>query len=98
MPDTYYVYMETNEWHTVLYTGLTNNLIKRAYQHRQKLIDGFTKKYNVTRLVYYELYPTAWEAIEREKQIKGWRREKKEGLINAMNPEWKDLYDTLDYE
>mgnify|MGYP005875764359 CR=1 FL=1 len=98
MPDTYYVYMETNERHTVLYTGMTNNLIKRAYQHRHKLINGFTKKYNVTKLVYYEMFPTAWEAIEREKQIKRWRREKKEALINELNPEWKDLYNTLDYE
>ena len=98
MPDTYYVYILTNKRHTVLYIGMTNNLLRRIYEHRQKIIPGFTQKYNVTKLVYYELFPTAWEAIEWEKQIKKWRRSKKESLIEEMNPEWNDLYEKLDHE
>ena len=78
-----------------MYTGVTNDLIRRVYEHKNKLVAGFTKKYNVDRLVYYEVYGSIITAIEREKQIKGWSRKKKQDLINVLNPEWTDLYRTL---
>ena len=90
----YFVYIMTNKSQT-LYTGVTNNLLKRVYQHKNKLIDGFTKKYNITILVYYETHEDIRAAIAREKQIKGWLRKKKIALIESMNPEWKDLYSEL---
>jgi putative endonuclease len=74
---------------------MTNNLIRRVYEHKEKLIDGFTKKYNCTKLVYYEIFNDPYNAIAREKQIKAGSRKKKIGLINSMNPNWKDLYDDL---
>ena len=74
-----------------LYTGVTDDLVRRVYEHKNKLIKGFTEKYNITRLVYYEVTNDVSAAIQREKQIKGWLREKKVALIEAMNPEWKDL-------
>lgn len=74
-----------------LYTGVTNNLHRRVYEHKQKLIKGFTSKYNITKLVYYEEYNDINDAIRREKQIKGWSRKKKIELIESFNPEWKDL-------
>ena len=86
----YYVYIMTSPSGT-LYTGMTNNLQRRVYEHKNKLIDGFTKKYNVPRLVYYELYHDVRDAIAREKQIKSWRRSKKIDLIKSLNPTWKDL-------
>ena len=76
-----------------LYTGITNNLMRRVYEHKNKLVPGFTSKYNIQFLVYYESTPTIHVALEREKQIKGWLRSKKIALINSMNPEWKDLYE-----
>ncbi|MFO0987545.1 MAG: GIY-YIG nuclease family protein [Alphaproteobacteria bacterium] len=79
----------------VLYTGVTNNLGRRAWEHKQHLIDGFTKRYNCERLIYMEHHPTIEEAIAREKQLKKWRREKKLWLIKQMNPELRDLYDDL---
>jgi putative endonuclease len=82
----------TNKYNTVLYTGITNNLIRRVYDHREKLIKGFTKRYNVDKLVYYEVLEDITEAISREKQIKGGSREKKIELIDGLNEEWKDLY------
>jgi len=85
----------TNKANTVLYTGVTNNLKRRVYEHKQKLIPGFTKKYNLVRLVYYEPFENSGSAIQREKQIKGGPRRKKEQLINGINKEWDDLYDTL---
>ncbi|EHO40187.1 Excinuclease ABC C subunit domain protein [Caldithrix abyssi DSM 13497] len=88
----YYVYIMTNKPHGVLYTGFTNNLIRRTYQHKHKLIDGFTKKYNVDKLVYYEIHHDPMSAIIREKRIKKWKRAWKIELIEGMNPEWKDLY------
>ncbi|MGA7838998.1 MAG: GIY-YIG nuclease family protein [Ignavibacteriaceae bacterium] len=88
----YYVYILTNKSKT-LYTGVTNNLSRRLYEHKNKLIDGFTKKYNIGKLVYYEIYNTPDEAIAREKQIKGWLRKKKVALIESMNKEWMDLSD-----
>jgi putative endonuclease len=86
----YYVYIMTNRSRT-LYTGMTNDLNRRVWQHRKKIIAGFTQKYNITRLVYYEETPDVRAAIAREKQIKGWLRAKKIALIEASNPDWKDL-------
>jgi putative endonuclease len=88
---TYFVYILTNWNHKVMYIGITNNLHKRIYQHKNKLIEGFTKKYNVSKLVYYELTENVQSAIAREKQLKGWIRNKKNKLITTINPEWKDL-------
>ncbi len=79
----------------VIYTGVTSDLQKRIYEHKQKLIDGFTKKYNVQKLVYYEVFDDIENAILREKQIKGGSREKKLSLIRNVNPDLKDLYETL---
>ena len=78
-----------------LYTGVTNNLVRRVYEHKNKLIEGFTKKYNITRLVYFEVFNNIEDAIRREKQIKGWVRKKKIELIESVNPEWKDLFKEL---
>jgi len=91
----FYVYIMTNKGNTVLYTGVTNNLIKRVYEHKKKLIEGFTKKYNVVKLVYYEVFSNSFSAIQREKQIKAGSRKKKEELINSINNEWQDLYEGL---
>jgi len=90
-----YVYLLANKNNNVLYTGVTNDLIRRVYEHKNKLLAGFTKKYNVDRLVYYEVFGSIVVAIEREKQIKGWSRKKKHDLINALNPEWNDLYQSI---
>lgn len=86
----YCVYIMTNRSKT-LYTGVTNNLERRVYEHKQKLIEDFTKKYNLTILVYYETTDDVRHAIHHEKQIKGWIRRKKIALIETVNPEWKDL-------
>ena len=86
----YYVYIMTNRSKT-LYTGVTNDLLRRVYEHKNKMVEGFTKKYNITQLVYYEVTNDVEEAIAREKQIKGWLRRKKIALIESINPEWKDL-------
>ena len=91
----YYVYMMTNFHNTVIYTGVTNDLIRRVYQHKAKLVEGFTKSYNLTKLVYYEIFDNPQAAISREKQIKGGSRQKKLMLINNFNPEWNDLYEQL---
>lgn len=91
----YSVYMLTNKNNTVLYTGVTNNLKRRLYEHQHNLVDGFTKKYNVHKLVYFDSTTDARSAIEREKQIKGWSRAKKNALINEFNPEWKDLTEDI---
>ena len=88
--EQYYVYIMTNKSRT-LYTGVTNNLERRVYEHKNKLIEGFTKKYNITKLVYYEISNDVEAAIAREKQIKGWLRRKKIVLIESANPQWKDL-------
>ena len=95
MEKQYYVYIMTNKNNTVLYTGVTNDLVRRVYEHKQKLIDGFTRKYNVTKLVYFEVFRDIRSAITREKQIKGGSRAKKVELISRMNSTWKDLYDSL---
>lgn len=90
-----YAYIMTNQHNTVLYTGVTSNLQKRVWQHREKLVEGFTKRYNVVKLVYYEVCPDILTAIAREKQLKGGSRPKKVDLIQGLNPEWRDLYDDL---
>lgn len=87
----YYVYIMTNENNTVLYTGVTNDLERRIYEHKNKLIEGFTNKYQVAKLVYYEITDDINAAIAREKQIKGWLRRKKVALIEGLNPSWNDL-------
>jgi putative endonuclease len=86
----YYVYIMTNRSKT-LYTGVTNDLIRRVYEHKNKMVEGFTKKYNIMKLVYFEETSDVQAAIEREKQIKGWLQSKKIALIESKNPEWKDL-------
>ena len=86
----YYVYIMTNNSKT-LYTGVTNNLNRRVYEHKNKLIQGFMAKYNITKLVYLEIFNDINQAIAREKQIKGWLRKKKINLIESVNPEWNDL-------
>ncbi len=90
-----YVYLLANKHNNVLYVGVTNNLIRRLYEHKNKLVKGFTQKYNVDRLLYYEACPDIMVAITREKQIKGWSRKKKDELINTMNPDGQDLYESL---
>lgn len=87
----YYVYILTNWNNKVLYTGITNNLQRRIYEHKNKLVDGFTKKYNVNKLVYFDSTDDVQAAIKREKEIKGWKRCKKNELITESNPLWKDL-------
>ncbi len=82
----------TNKNNTVLYTGMTNDLARRVWKHKEKQIKGFTSRYNITKLVYYEIFETAYDAISREKQIKAGSRQKKLDLIDNVNPEWKDLY------
>ncbi len=91
----YYVYIMTSRHNRVLYTGVTNDIIVRASQHKEKSVKGFTKRYNVTKLVFYEIFDDIDAAIAREKQIKGGSRQRKVALIEAMNPKWRDLYDTL---
>lgn len=88
---TFYVYILTNHTNTVLYTGVTNDIMRRTSEHRQKLNDGFSERYNAYKLVYVESCSRHADAIAREKQIKKWRREKKIALIETINPEWKDL-------
>ena len=87
----YYVYMLTNKSNRVIYIGITNNIKRRVYEHKL-LLDGFTKKYKVTKLVYYEKFSDPQRAIDREKQLKRWKRDKKILLIETQNPTWEDLY------
>lgn len=91
----YCVYIMTNAHHTVIYSGVTNNLARRVYEHKNGLDGIFTKKYNVVKLVYYEVTDNVYAALAREKQIKGGSRKKKIDLINSINPEWKDLFDEI---
>ena len=95
MSKEYYVYIMTNTMNSVLYTGVTSDLEKRVYEHKLKLIQGFTKKYNVDKLVYFEVFDDINEAIGREKQIKSGSRQRKIDLIVNMNPSWKDLSSEL---
>lgn len=91
----YCVYIMANTHNTVLYTGVTNNLERRVYEHKNGLGSAFVRKYNVHKLVYYEIGSDVNVAIAREKQIKGGSRKKKVDLINSLNPEWKDLYEEI---
>ncbi len=93
MSQHFFVYILTTKKNTVLYTGVTNDLKRRVYEHREKLANGFTKKYGASKLVYYEIFGDPENAILREKQIKGGSRQKKIDLINSKNPEWKELYE-----
>lgn len=85
----------TNKNNTVIYTGVTNDLNQRVFEHKEKLVAGFTKKYNVNKLVYFESTNDVYSAIQREKQIKAGSRKKKIDLINSINPEWKDLHNEI---
>lgn len=96
MSKQYFVYFLTNWNNKVLYIGVTNNLARRFCEHKEKLIDGFTKKYNLNKLVYYEETDDVEAAISREKELKGWKRIKKDLLVKEMNPEWCDLSGELD--
>jgi putative endonuclease len=86
------VYILANKSNSVIYTGVTGNLIRRIYEHKEHLVKGFTDTYNVEKLVYFEMFDDMVSAITREKQIKGWSRKKKMALVAVKNPEWKDLY------
>jgi len=88
---TYYVYLLTNWNNQVMYVGMTNDLERRLYEHKHKLFKGFAEKYNLDKLVYFEETQDVMSAISREKEIKKWRREKKNQLVNQVNPSWKDL-------
>ena len=87
----YFIYMMTNRWKNVLYTGMTNSLERRVWEHKNKAVPGFTKQYNCDRLIYFEEYTEVDQAIARETQLKAWSRKKKDALIARMNPEWHDL-------
>ncbi len=91
----YYVYLMTSRKHGTLYLGVTNNLVRRVYEHKSKAVRGFTARYNVDRLVWFEYYDDPTNAIEREKDIKKWRRNWKIRLIEEVNPQWDDLYDGI---
>lgn len=95
MSKQYYVYLMTNKNNSVLYTGITNDLKRRVYEHKEKLVNGFTKKYNVSKLIYYEMLEDPENAVLREKKIKAGSRQKKIDLINSMNKEWHDLYEQI---
>ena len=95
MADQFYVYILANAHHTVLYTGVTNNLGRRVWEHREQLVKGFTKRYNVKKLVYYEGLEDPRAAIAREKQIKAGSRKQKEKLIESLNPQWTDLWESI---
>jgi putative endonuclease len=91
----YYVYIITNKNNSVLYIGVTGNLEGRIFEHREKLLEGFTNQYQASKLLFYEDYPDPRSALAREKQLKGWRRSKKITLIATMNPRWIDLFDVM---
>lgn len=92
MQKQFYVYILTNKVNGTLYVGMSNDIIRRVYEHRQKLVEGFSKKYSLDQLVYYECFNTAMDAIQREKQVKKWNRAWKLKTISAFNQDWKDLY------
>ena len=91
----YFVYLITNKRYGTLYVGVTRDLVKRIYEHRSKFVEGFTKRHDLRRLVWYEAHEDVTAAIAREKLIKKWHRDWKISLIQAMNPEWNDLYDKI---
>jgi putative endonuclease len=92
---SYYVYLLASRRHGTLYLGVTNNLVRRVYEHKSKAVPGFSAKYGVDRLVWYELHHHPTSAIAREKEIKKWRRDWKIALIEADNPDWRDLFESL---
>ncbi len=92
---SYYVYIMSNQSNSVLYIGVTNDLIRRVYEHKNKLIEGFTKRYNLNKLVYFECVENVNVAIAREKQLKGWRRSKKDALIRQINSQLEDLSEQI---
>jgi putative endonuclease len=91
----FFVYIITNKTNTVLYIGVTNNLTRRLFEHKNKLVPGFTMKYNINKLIYFEHFNNINDAIRREKQLKKWNRKWKEEIINQANPEWNDLSDEI---
>jgi putative endonuclease len=91
----YYVYILASRKDGVTYIGVTNDLVRRVYEHRIKAVPGFTSRYNITRLVWFEIYDDPISAISREKELKKWKRSWKVQLIEAQNPEWKDLYESI---
>jgi putative endonuclease len=95
MGKEYFIYIMTNKYNTVLYTGVTNNLMRRVWEHKEGFGSTFTNRYRVEKLVYYDSYENINLAIEREKQIKGGSRQKKINLINGFNPNWNDLYEKM---
>ena len=95
MEKQYYVYIMANNYNTVLYIGVTNDLKRRVFEHKEKFVKGFSKRYNITKLVYYEVFSDAEEAIRREKQLKGGPRGRKVALIECLNEQWRDLYDSI---
>jgi len=96
MSNSFYIYILTNWTNKVIYIGVTNDLSRRIFEHKNKLNNGFTKKYNLDKLVYFELFSEINDAIRREKELKKWRREKKNKLVETMNPLWRDL--SLDFK
>lgn len=90
-----YIYILTNQYNTTLYVGVTNDLIRRIYEHKNDLVPGFSGRYQLHKLVYYEQLPDITQAISREKQIKRWHRNWKNNLINEINASWKDLYEEI---
>jgi putative endonuclease len=90
-----YVYIMANKPQGTLYIGVTSDIVKRVYQHKNDFVDGFTRKYELKRLVYYEVFDEIAEAIKREKQLKEWQRKWKIELIEKQNPKWEDLYETI---
>src|SRR5687768_8012122 len=95
MEPQYYVYIMASDPYGTLYVGVTNDLVRRAWEHRNDLVDGFTRSYAVHRLVWYEVHGAPYEAITREKQIKKWNRDWKVNLIQQRNPDWQDLYEAI---
>ena len=95
MEKTYYVYIITNKLNSVLYIGITSNLVKRIWEHKNKVVDGFSNKYNLNKLVYYEICNDIEQAIKREKQLKNWHRAWKDNLIKEKNPEFLDLFSSI---
>lgn len=92
---SYYVYIITNKYNTVLYTGVTNNLVRRIYEHKEKLVRGFSQRYSLKKLVYYEVFSDPQSAITREKQIKAGTRKRKIELVESANPTWRDLWEEI---
>ncbi|MEJ2213436.1 MAG: GIY-YIG nuclease family protein [Gammaproteobacteria bacterium] len=97
MNKVFYIYFLTNWNNQILYIGVTNNLQRRLFEHRKGIVEGFTKKYNLKKLVYFEQTDDVYSAISREKQLKKWRREKKNNLVESLNPDWCDLAEDFSF-